>query len=349
MQGGCVSRHSRYLGLALWGLGACSGQEAVVDESALAAFRPALPADFATPGSMPERSRISLGRMLFYEKRLSKNQDIACNSCHGLGTYGVDNKRFSMGHRGQLGMRNSPTVYNAAGALAQFWDGRAKNVEQQARGPIRNSVEMAMPSDEQVTQVLRSIPGYAQEFALAFPSDREPVSFDNAAVAIGAFERQLVTPSRWDRFLEGDEDALSSDEKAGFNTFVEVGCASCHTGTLIGGASYQKLGQVQPWPDTKDTGRLELTKDERDRYVFKVSSLRNIRETAPYFHDGSVPDLSDAVRQMAEVQLGRKLSAAQVDSIVSWLGSLTGTIPADTIKEPALPASGPKTPAPDPS
>ncbi len=346
---GVMKRYRRFFGLALGMLSACNGQDTLIDEDALTAFRPALPLAFANPDNTPNPAKVSLGRRLFYEKRLSKNQDIACSSCHGLTTYGVDHKQFSMGHRGQLGMRNSPTVYNAAGAIAQFWDGRAANVELQAKGPIRNPVEMAMPSDDRVTQVLQSIPGYAAEFAQAFPGVADPVTFDNAASAIAAFERQLVTPSRWDQFLEGDPSAISDEEKVGFKTFVEVGCASCHSGTLIGAASYQKVGLVQPFPNSNDTGRFAVTMAESDRYVFRVSSLRNISETAPYFHDGAVTSLADAVRSMASLQSGKQLSSDQVGAIVTWLGSLTGTIPTDYIKEPALPASGPNTPAPDPT
>ena len=171
----------------------------------------------------------------------------------------------------------------------------------------------------------------------------------SAARAIGAFERQLVTPARWDRYLRGDTSALSEEEKTGFQTFIEVGCATCHSGTLLGGASYERAGRVEPWPNLQDAGRYEVTKKEGDRYVFKVPSLRNISETGPYFHDGSVSNLSDAVSRMASAQLGRKLSAQQIASIVTWLGALTGPLSPDAISKPELPPSGPRTPAPDPT
>lgn len=330
-------------------LAACGGQDPAIDESALAPFRPELPQSFARDRGAAYDAQVALGRMLFHENRLSKNQDLSCNSCHDLAAYGVDGRQFSIGHRGQLGGRNAPTVYHAAGALAQFWDGRAEDVEAQAKGPVRNPIEMAMPSDEAVTQVLQSIPGYAEPFAKAFPGGAEPVSFDNAARAIGAFERQLVTPAPWDRYLRGETGAISNEQLRGFQTFVEVGCASCHSGTLLGGTTYERAGRIEPWPNQKDTGRYEITKKEDDRYRFKVPSLRNIDQTGPYFHDGSVKSLSDAVSLMASAQLGRKLSAEQISSIVSFLGALTGPLSAEVIQKPALPPSGPKTPAPDPT
>ena len=352
MRGRARQLQKQYGGLVLGTLGvltACSGQDTVIEDSALAPFRPALPASFANDSGATYEARVALGRTLFHENRLSKNQDLSCNSCHDLAAYGVDRRQFSIGHRGQLGSRNPPTVYHAAGAIAQFWDGRAADIEAQAKGPVRNPAEMAMPSDEAVTQVLQSIPGYAEPFAKAFPGVTDPVSFDNAARAIGAFERQLVTPARWDRYLRGDTSALSEEEKTGFQTFIEVGCATCHSGTLLGGASYERAGRVEPWPNLQDAGRYEVTKKEGDRYVFKVPSLRNISETGPYFHDGSVSNLSDAVSRMASAQLGRKLSAQQIASIVTWLGALTGPLSPDAISKPELPPSGPRTPAPDPT
>lgn len=293
--------------------------------------------------------RTELGRMLYFEKRLSKNQDLSCNSCHKLDQYGVDNEPTSRGHRGQRGQRNSPTVYNAAGFFAQFWDGRAETIEQQATGPILNPVEMALASSEHGVKVLKSMPEYVDAFKKAFPGDRDPVTFNNVGLAIGAFERRLTTPSRWDDYLRGNESALSELEVEGLKTFTNVGCMVCHTGEFLGGSMFQKVGVVEPWPNQKDQGRFESTKQEVDRMMFKVPTLRNVAKTAPYFHDGSVPTLEGAVRTMGKHQLGLNLSEREVSSIVAWLSALTGRLPADYIAEPALPPSTASTPRPDPN
>lgn len=285
--------------------------------------------------------------MLYYETRLSKSQKLSCNSCHMLNKYGVDGESTSDGHNGQKGDRNSPTVYNAAGHVAQFWDGRAADVEAQAKGPVLNPVEMAMPSEKHVVEVLKSMPEYVETFKKAFPEEKDPLNYDNMAKAIGAFERRLVTPSRWDKFLGGDPNALTDAEKVGFNTFVELGCQTCHAGAYVGGSRFEKIGAAKPWPDNADPGREKVTKSEADRMVFKVPSLRNIDQTGPYFHNGKTATLDQAVSAMAEYQLGKTLTDAQLKSITSWLKSLTGDIPADYIKEPALPKSTAKTPKPD--
>jgi cytochrome c peroxidase len=283
--------------------------------------------------------KINLGRMLYYDKRLSTAGDVACNTCHLLDKYGVDGTPTSTGHKGQKGNRNAPTVYNAAGHFVQFWDGRAQDVEAQAKGPVLNPVEMAMPSEKVVVAKLKSIPGYAAAFKAAFPDDKNPVSYENMAKAIGAFERRLVTPSKWDKFLGGDQAALTDAEKAGFNKFVEVGCQACHAGAYVGGSMYQKLGAVTPWDDTSDLGRFAVTKQDADRMMFKVPGLRNIEKTGPYYHHGGIATLEDAVREMAEHQLGKKLTDPDVQSIVTWLKTLTGEVPAEYVKEPELPKS----------
>lgn len=295
------------------------------------------------PKSMPSAdnpstpAKIDLGRMLFYEPRLSTSGTISCNSCHGLDTYGVDNKPVSTGHNNQVGNRNSPTVYNAAGHIAQFWDGRAVNVEEQAKGPVLNPVEMAMPGDKEVVAKLKSIPGYVAAFRKAFPGETDPVTFDNMAKAIGVFERNLVTPSRWDRFLAGDNKAISQDEMQGHHEFMHNGCATCHNGPYVGGGMFQKLGAKKAWTATDDIGRFGVTKSEADRMVFKVPSLRNIAKTGPYFHNGKVGTLDEAVKLMSEHQLDAKLTEAQVKNIVAWLNTLTGEIPKEYIKQPKLP------------
>ena len=309
----------------------------------------ALPTEYPNPENALSEAKISLGRMLYYETRLSKNHDISCNSCHDLANYGVDGKARSPGHKDQLGGRNSPTVYNAGNHIAQFWDGRAKDLEAQAKGPVTNPIEMAMPSETRVVETLASMPGYVDAFKKAFPDDASPITFDNMARAIGAFERKLVTPSRFDKFLGGDENALTSQEKEGLNTFVQSGCIACHMGQGVGGQGYFKLGQVKAWPDQNDLGRFEVTKNEADKMVFRAPSLRNVEKTGPYFHDGSIATLDEAIQKMGEHQLGKTLAANEVTAISSFLKSLTGELPKTYIAKPELPQSTDKTPAPDPS
>jgi cytochrome c peroxidase len=317
-----------------------------VDSARLGIFK-ALPLVMDSAANPISDAKVVLGRMLYYDARLSKGQDVSCNSCHVLSQYGVDNQPVSDGHKGQKGTRNSPTVYNAAGHFVQFWDGRAATVEEQAKGPILNPVEMAMPDQKRVLAVLNSMPEYVEAFEKAFPGEKHPVTFDNLAKAIGAFERKLVTVSRWDRFLGGDQAALSDAEKAGLNKFLDVGCQTCHNGIYMGGSMFQKLGLAKPWDNVNDPGRFSVTKQEADRMVFKVPTLRNIEKTAPYYHDGSIATLDEAVRQMADHQLARTLTKEEVGSVVAFLKALTGELPTEYIKEPPLPKSTGKTPKPD--
>lgn len=303
-------------------------------------------ASIESPEHPLTEEKIALGRVLYFDERLSKNQDVSCNSCHKLDQYGVDGEATSPGDHGQRGARNSPTVYNAAGYFVQFWDGRAPDVEQQAKGPILNPKEMAMPSPEAVVARLKGISGYRELFSKAFPGVVEPISYDNVGVAIGAFERRLVTPARWDKYLLGDKQALRADELEGLKVFTNVGCMVCHTGEFLGGTSYQRAGAVEPWPNQDDPGREGLTKNAADRMMFKVPTLRNIQKTAPYFHDGSAKTLDEAVRKMGKHQLGLELSDREVSAIVAWLGSLTGELPKAYIAAPVLPgvagAKGPR-------
>jgi cytochrome c peroxidase len=292
--------------------------------------------------------KVSLGRMLYFEKRLSSGGDISCNTCHPLDQYGAEPESVSTGEHGQRGSRNAPTVFNAAGHIAQFWDGRAPDVEEQAKGPVMNPVEMAMPSEKELVAILKAVPEYRDAFGKAFPGEPDPITFDNVGKAIGAFERTLVTPSRWDKFLQGDTAALTDEEKLGFNKFTEVGCSACHAGDYVGGQMFQKLGVVEPWPNTKDPGRFDVSKQEADRMVFKVPSLRNVEKTAPYFHDGSVGTLDEAVKDMGEHQLGRKLKDQEVREIVAWLKALTGTLPAEAVRPPAIPQAAIPTARPAP-
>jgi cytochrome c peroxidase len=304
------------------------------------------------PAGAASDAAVQLGRMLFFDQRLSKNGDLSCNSCHQLDKYGVDGLRTSTGAGGKKGKRNAPTVYHAAGFFQQFWDGRAQDVEEQAKGPITNPNEMAMANGDAVVKVLNAIPGYVDAFKNAFPGDAKPVSYDNVGRAIGAFERLLTTKSRWDQYLGGDKSALSAEEKEGLKVFTNIGCMVCHTGEMLGGNSFQKLGSVEAWPNQVDQGRFEVTKIPIDKMMFKVPTLRNVAMTGPYFHDGSAATLDDAVRLMGRHQLGLDLTAEEVKSMVTWLKSLTGTLPpGELISQPALPpgankvVAGGKTPA----
>jgi cytochrome c peroxidase len=305
-----------------------------------------LPAEAPSEANPITDAKIELGRQLYFDPRISINGKISCNSCHLLDKFGVDNEATSPGHEGKRGARNSPTVYNAAFHFAQFWDGRAADVEEQAQGPVLNPVEMGMPDAAFVLKVLHSIPGYQPLFANAFPGEQDPISYDNFGRAIGAFERRLTTPSPFDAFLGGNLDALSAEQVAGLAKFIETGCPTCHMGPTVGGLMFQKLGAVNPY-ETADTGRQEVTKKESDKYLFKVPSLRNSAETGPWFHDGSVPTLDEAIRLMAWHQLGKKLEPADVASIAAFLGSLTGKPDAAYIAKPTPLPSGPTTPKPD--
>lgn len=295
----------------------------VLTTEELSGYKP-LPDNYFLNGTRPSDSVIALGNSLFHEKNLSLDKDLSCSSCHDLSLAGVDGKKFSTGHAGSLTGRNSPTVLNAAGHFSQFWDGRADSVETQALGPILASGEMAMPNADAVVSVLKSDSNYVLKFKEAFPGESDPITFKNVGVAIGAFERTLVTPSRWDLLLNGDQGALTDAEKNGFKTFSQAGCGACHGGQLLGGQTYMKLGLVNPWPNQEDQGRYNLTKNDSDKMMFKVPSLRNSTVTAPYFHDGSAADLRTAVKMMGHHQLGGELSDEDADSIATWLGSTAG-------------------------
>lgn len=294
-----------------------------------AIFKPLPPVAEVTLDSR-DNAMVSLGEKLYFETALSLDNDLSCNSCHKLDAFGVDNEKTSPGHKGQRGGRNSPTVYNAALHIAQFWDGRAADVEAQALGPILNPIEMAMPDEAVVLKRLGSSDvaegKYPALFAKAFPEETDPLTYKNVGVAIGAFERTLLTPSAFDDYLMGDESALSAEQQKGLQKFVETGCVACHAGVGVGGAMYQKLGLVFPY-ESVDQGRFDVTKSDTDRHVFKVPSLRNVVKTAPYFHDGSVATLEEAVKLMGKHQLGKDLSEADINEIVVFLGSLTGRIP----------------------
>jgi len=307
-----------------------------VDATKLVLFQP-LPEVMASDSNPITEAKVALGRMLYYEPRLSKAEDISCNTCHLLDQFGVEPRRVSVGHEGQEGKRNSPSVYHAAGQVAQFWDGREPTVEAQVKGPAMNPIEMAMPDEQAVVDRLAAIPEYVQLFEAAFPGEDEAITFDHLALAIGAFERGLVTPAPFDAFLKGDQTALTAEQKRGLNTFIDVGCVTCHMGPYLGGNLIHKLGLLKPWPDTGDQGRFEATGKAADKMMFKVPSLRNVARTGPYFHDGGEDDLGHASRLMAEHQLGRTLDDQQVEEMLAFFDALTGEIPTEYIRPPELP------------
>lgn len=289
-------------------------------------------------------AQVELGKALFFDPRLSKSGYISCNSCHNLATGGSDNLISSIGHKWNLGPINSPTVLNSSYNLAQFWDGRAKDLIEQAGGPVANPGEMGSTHDLAV-KVLHSIPGYAPLFTAAFGSGQ--ITMPRVQQAIAAFEETLVTPdSRFDLWLGGDDAALSKAELAGYDSFKNRGCAGCHNGPAVGGNSFQKLGLVTPFvTESKIEGRFAVTKNPADKNVFKVPTLRNVALTYPYFHDGSQWSLDGAVKLMGRHQLGIELPEPEVANIVSFLKTLTGKQPAITL--PALPPSTAETPRPN--
>ena len=298
----------------------------VVDPDRLASFAPLPPPEQA--GDEKTRAEVQLGRTLFHDPLLSNGGKVACTSCHSLATYGVDNQRLSRGSEDREPPRNSSSVYNLGGLSLLLWDGRKDNLIDQAKEVLQSPRAMATTPGELTTQLLGR-PDYVSAFARAFPDEAAPVTFDNTARSLAAYEATLMTRgARWDRFLEGDRAALSDREKAGFNRFVDVGCVQCHFGTYVGATTMQKLGLVKAWPDTRDRGRYETTKREADWMVFRAASLRNVTETAPYFHDGSVTSLDEAIRLMARHQIGKELGDDDVSSIAGWLATLKGEVAA---------------------
>ena len=297
------------------------------------------PSDPANNASTPEK--ITLGKMLYFEGRLSKSNQISCNSCHQLDKYGVDGEKTSPGHEGKRGERNSPTVYNAAFHSLQFWDARADSLEEQAKGPILNPIEMGMPSEGSVLERLKEIKGYAPLFQAAFPGEEDPFNYENVVKAIGAFERTLVMRAPFDDWVEGKHDALTKEQAEGYLLFKSTGCTQCHTGPTLGGNDLKKLGDRVPYQsdnvEVEDLGRYAVTKKEGDKYFFKVPSLRNVAKTGPYFHDGSIATLEQAVKLMAKHQLDKELDDEATKKIVAFLESLTGTIDPVLAKPPALP------------
>ncbi len=308
----------------------------------------------AVPSTIPAMSdnpvtpaKIDLGKALFFDPRMSSSGVFSCNSCHNLATGGDDNMPTSIGHGWQKGPRNSPTVLNAVFNEAQFWDGRAEDLKAQAKGPVQAGVEMANTPDN-VIATLNSMPQYQEWFKASFPDEADPVTFDNFAKAIEAYEATLITPAPFDAFLNGDDAAMTEEQKEGLALFMDKGCAACHNGVNLGGNGYYPFGLIEkPGADIlpeNDKGRYAVTETADDEYVFRASPLRNIDQTAPYFHSGLVWDLKVAVQIMGESQLGQDLTDDEADKIVAFLGALTGEMPE--VVYPVLPAETMATPRP---
>ena len=298
-----------------------------------------------TAPNVADQAMVDLGKKLFFDPRLSKSGFISCNSCHNLSMGGSDNLKSSIGHKWNQGPINAPTVLNSSLNLAQFWDGRAKDLKEQAGGPISNPGEMSFTHDLAVG-VLQSIPAYVDEFKKVYKVDT--IDIDKVTTAIAAFEETLATPnSRFDKWLNGDDSAITKEELAGYELFKSSGCTACHNGAAIGGNSFQKMGVVQPYKSkSAAVGRFAVTKVNADRFQFKVPTLRNVELTYPYFHDGAAPTMSKAVEIMGQVQLGKTYTPEENASIVAFLKTLTGDQPSFVL--PQLPPSSDTTPSPQP-
>jgi len=319
--------------------------EQATNATKVAPFKTSEPIQPILPASIKNPKYVELGRKLFFDPRLSKSGFISCNSCHNLSMGGTDNLKTSIGHNWSKGPINSPTVLNSSLNLAQFWDGRAADLKEQAAGPIANPGEMAF-THQLAVDMLRTIPGYVNEFKQAF-GNRE-ITINEVTLAIAAFEETLVTPnSRFDQWLMGDKNAINATELAGYNLFKTSGCVACHNGPAVGGNSFQKMGVVEPYIATSPAeGRSAVTGDDADRFNFKVPTLRNVELTYPYFHDGEADTLTQAVDTMGRLQLGKQFTAAENVQIVAFLKTLTGEQPSFLL--PLLPPSSDKTPRPEP-
>ena len=316
---------------------------------ATALFKP-LPETAWIDQKPPSNSQIELGRELFFETRVSSDGRLGCSTCHNPAFYGADSLSFSQGVSGKKLPRNAPTVFNTALLVAQHFGGNRVSVEDQAKQALTSPLAYGNKTYQEAEDRMTKL-GYLPKFEAAFPGQSKPLSADNWAVAIGAYERTLLTPAPFDRFLKGDLKAMSSAQKKGLDTFINTGCAGCHNGVTVGGQAFQKFGiTADYWTETgsveleifkgRDKGRFMDTKKDEDQFIFKVSQLRNVAVTPPYFHDGSVQKLDDAVLIMGKLQLGKILSPDEVSSIVAFLGSLTGDIPKQFSDVPKLPVMG---------
>jgi cytochrome c peroxidase len=320
------------LASALFAGASCGGEEAPDAPAAPAAPAATAPEPVsALPTVETDARKVVLGRRLFHDTQLSGDGTLSCASCHSLDLGGADQRRASIGIRGQVGPINSPTVLNSGLNFVQFWDGRAASLEEQALGPVTNPVEMGA-TFEQVIPRLNADASYREAFIAIYP---DGITKDNIADSIAEYERTLLTPSRFDRYLRGDRSAITAEERRGYETFKSVGCTACHQGPNIGGSMYQKMGLLRDYfavrgnITTADFGRYNVTRDEADRFRFKVPTLRNVALTAPYLHDGSQQTLDDVVKVMGRFQLNRELTNDEVRSIVAFLNALTGTIPQE--------------------
>lgn len=328
--------------------GMASAQSNELLEEAKGMFKPIPSVVPAVKDNAVTGEKIELGKMLFFDPRLSSSGLISCNTCHNLGMGGDDNLETSIGHGWQKGPRNAPTVLNAVFNAAQFWDGRAEDLKAQAKGPVQAGVEMAS-TPARVEATLASLPDYVARFGNAFPGEEKPVNFDNMAKAIEAFEATLITPaSRFDQFLEGNTKVMTAQEQEGLKLFMDKGCAACHAGVNLGGEDYYAFGVIEkPGADilpAGDKGRFAVTQTADEEYVFRAGPLRNIELTAPYFHSGKVWDLEQAVAIMGTSQLGEKLADNEIKAITAFLKTLTGEQPKVTY--PILPVETATTPKP---
>ena len=316
-------------------------------ERAQQMFKP-LPADAGTPERPLTPERVELGKALFFEPRVSADGTVSCAKCHQPTLHGIDALPRSIGNNNKLLPRNAPTVFNTALQFVQHYGGNRQDVEEQAVKALISPFAYGNPDYAKAEATLRSIPGYRPMFERAFPGEAEPINADNWGKAIGAYERTLLTPAAFDRYLKGDTGALSAQAKQGLDKFMSFGCSGCHNGVTVGGQMYQKFGLTQDyWTLTgspeidlfkgRDKGRFQDTKNDADAFIFKVEQLRNVAVTPPYFHDGSVAELGDAVRIMAKLQLGRDLGKDDIADIVEFLKSLTGETPAQFANVPTLP------------
>jgi cytochrome c peroxidase len=315
------------------------------DPGQLAVFAP-LPEKIERPDNLLTDDKVALGKQLYFDARLSRGQDVSCNSCHDVTKSGGDDAPLAVGTKKAKGTRNTPTIFNAAGEFAQGWDGRGALIEDFIIPHAAEATVMAA-DEKRLVDTATSIPAYAAAFKKAFPDEKGAITGSTVAKAIAAYTRKLLTPARWDKFLAGDQAALTDEEKAGLGAFMDANCTTCHAGKYVGGAQNQKLGVAKPWPTTTDVGRFAVTKQEVDRFVFKVPTLRNVTKTGPYLHDGSVTSLDELTKLMERHQVGKELTDAQAKSIVTFLGALAGDAPKDLLKKPDLPPSGPKTPKPE--
>jgi cytochrome c peroxidase len=323
-------------------LTAAAAQDAALLKQAQEIFLP-LSEDLASAGLPTTRERIELGRSLFFDPRLTIDANMSCSSCHQPAFYGTDALPRAIGVKQRPHPRNAPTVLNTGALQIVHWRGDRESLEDQVAKAVTSPITSGQPDEKAITDRLSRVSGYAPLFAAAFPNEPRPMTIQNIANAISAYERTLLTPSPFDAYLAGNQEALSPAARAGLAKFINTGCVACHNGAGVGGAMYQKFGVVEDYwkvtgSDPIDKGRAEVTKDPADLYVFRVASLRNVAMTPPYFHDGSVATLPEAVKVMARVQLGVNLSDADTGDIVAFLKSLTGELPANFATAPVLPS-----------